>query len=67
MNDAKNSDGPLNRKLRMAESALADLEERCNHLVTGSHGLICTHDMDGVLLSINPTACEMLEILVDSP
>lgn len=59
----KNS-GLLNRelaeRLKKAETSLSDLEERYQHLVEGTHGLICTHDMDGVLLSINPAAAELL-------
>lgn len=44
----------------MAEAKLAEIEERYRHLVEGTHGLICTHDMEGVLLSINPAACRAL-------
>lgn len=50
----------LEQKLRRAESDLSDLKERYQHLVAGTHGLICTHDMEGVLLTINPAACESL-------
>lgn len=51
---------PLEKKLKATQAKLADLEERYRHLVEGTHGLICTHDLDGVLLSINPAACEAL-------
>lgn len=50
----------LEEKLRKAEARVADAEERYQHLIEGVHGLICTHDLDGVLLSINPAACEAL-------
>lgn len=48
-------------QLKEAEAKLSDLEERYQHLVEGTHGLICTHDLDGVILTINPSACELLE------
>jgi len=51
---------PIEKRLRETETRLADLEERYQHIVGDTHGLICTHDMDGVLLSINPAACELL-------
>lgn len=50
----------LEKKLRQTEARNRDIEERYQHLVEGTHGLICTHDLDGVLLSINPAACELL-------
>jgi two-component system cell cycle sensor histidine kinase/response regulator CckA len=44
---------------RMAE-ALRESEARYRHLVENSQGLICTHDLSGVLLSINPAAAQAL-------
>jgi PAS domain S-box-containing protein len=35
-------------------------EKRYQHLVENSLGLICTHDMDGVVLSVNPAAANSL-------
>jgi PAS domain S-box-containing protein len=45
---------------RRAEAALHQSEIRFRELVEQSLGLICTHDLDGVLLSINPAAAEAL-------
>lgn len=42
--------------LQRAQSRLADSEHRYRHLVESSQGLICTHDMEGRLLSVNPAA-----------
>ena len=41
-------------------SALQDSERRYRELVEYSLGLICTHDLDGVILSINPAAAHSL-------
>src|SRR4029077_15957895 len=46
--------------LRRAEEALRQSEIRFRELVEQSLGLICTHDLDGVLLSINPAAAHAL-------
>jgi PAS domain S-box-containing protein len=45
---------------RAAEDALHQSEIRFRDLVEQSLGLICTHDLDGVLLSINPAAAHAL-------
>ena len=45
---------------RRAEAALHRSEVRFRDLVEQSLGLICTHDLDGVLLSINPAAAHAL-------
>ena len=45
---------------RRAEDALHRIEIRFRDLVEQSLGLICTHDLDGVLLSINPAAAHAL-------
>ena len=39
---------------REAENALRTSETRYRQLVEGSLGVVCTHSLDGVLLSINP-------------
>src|SRR5215471_14200649 len=43
-----------------ARQALDISERRYRHLVENSLGLICTHDFDGVILSINPAAAQSL-------
>src|SRR5262245_46102217 len=45
---------------RRAEDALRQNEIRFRELVEQSLGLICTHDLDGILLSINPAAAHAL-------
>jgi len=35
-------------------------EKRYRHLVENSLGLICTHDLDGIVLSVNPAAANSL-------
>ncbi|MFN2452721.1 MAG: diguanylate cyclase [Pyrinomonadaceae bacterium] len=54
----------LNRAL--AEQARADeslraSERRYRHLVEHSQGLICTHNLAGALLSVNPAAAQLLD------
>ncbi len=39
-----------------AEEARQESEERYRHLVDNSQGLICTHSLDGIFLSVNPAA-----------
>src|SRR5215471_12262411 len=43
-----------------ASEALRDSERRYRELVEYSLGLICTHDLTGTLLSINPAAARSL-------
>ena len=45
---------------RLAEAALRESEDRYRDLVQHSHELICTHDLDGQVLSVNPWAGEVL-------
>jgi diguanylate cyclase (GGDEF)-like protein/PAS domain S-box-containing protein len=45
--------------LERARMQLADSEHRYRHLVESSQGLICTHDMEGRLLSVNPAALRL--------
>src|SRR5262245_18921837 len=43
-----------------AQEAFEESERRYTNLVEHSLGLICTHDLDGRLLSINPAAAHSL-------
>ena len=45
---------------QQAREAFEQSERRYRNLVEHSLGLICTHDLDGVLLSINPAAARSL-------
>ena len=42
--------------LQQAQAQLAESERRYRHLVENSQGLICTHDMEGRLLTVNQAA-----------
>lgn len=42
------------------EKSLRASERRYRHLVENSQGLICTHDLNGFLLSVNPAAARIL-------
>ncbi len=41
------------------EERLRESEQRYRNLVENSQGLICTHDMEGTLLSVNPAVAHL--------
>ncbi|MEP6913166.1 MAG: PAS domain S-box protein, partial [bacterium] len=45
---------------KLAEEALATSEKRYRALIDEGQGLICTHDLEGNFLSVNPAAAESL-------
>jgi PAS domain S-box-containing protein len=51
--------GEVDERLRV-EHALRESERRYRELVDSSRGLICTHDLDGIFLSVNPAAAGLL-------
>lgn len=53
------------RRRQQTESALVESERQYRHLVDESQGFICIHDLDGILLSVNPAAAHALGYHVD--
>jgi diguanylate cyclase (GGDEF)-like protein/PAS domain S-box-containing protein len=51
--------------LHITRERLAESESRYRHLVDSSQGLICTHDLQGRLLSVNPAALALLGYMAD--
>lgn len=51
---------------KKAETALRISEDRYRDLVDNSHELICTHDLDGKVLSCNPWAARVLGYPVEA-
>jgi PAS domain S-box-containing protein len=50
---------------KAAETALRVSEKKLHDLVVYSAGYICTHDLDGIFLSVNPSACARLGYSAD--
>ncbi len=50
---------------REAEQTLRESEARYRQLVEGSLGMVCTHDLEGTLLSVNTHAAESLGYAVE--
>lgn len=52
-------------KLASAQESLSASEKQLREIIEYSRGLICTHSLDGVLLSANPAAAQALSYEVD--
>ena len=50
---------------REQEATLTESEARYRQLVEGSLGMVCTHDLEGVLLSVNTHGAESIGYEVD--
>ncbi|MEO8605849.1 MAG: PAS domain S-box protein [bacterium] len=53
-------DAAARRAHRQAQVALRESEDRYRDLVEHSHDLICTHDLEGRILSVNPAPARVL-------
>jgi PAS domain S-box-containing protein len=58
--------GSFYDEYKRVEAELHRSEDRYRRLFQNSLGLICTHDMQGVLLSVNPAAARALGYEIDS-
>lgn len=47
---------------KLIENKIAQSEQRYRDLFNHSQALVCTHDINGKLLEVNPALCEALEI-----
>jgi PAS domain S-box-containing protein len=53
------------KQRQMSEDKLRENEQRHRDLIEKSTGLICVHDLNGILVSINPTAAKTLGFEVE--